>query len=125
MRLPTESTRNKGAAAENAALHFLEKQGYQLNCRNFRIKEGEIDLIMVHPEEDCLVFIEVKSGNMAFFPGYLEGINRRKCAKIAKVASVFIENLDREYAAYRIDAVFVERGTKQEFHHLKNVYCMA
>jgi putative endonuclease len=47
-----------GKAYEQAAASFLEKQGFQILERNFRCRQGEVDIIGIH--ENCLVFVEVK-----------------------------------------------------------------
>lgn len=47
-----------GKYYEEKALLFLEKQGFFVLERNFRCRQGEIDIIGIH--EECLVFVEVK-----------------------------------------------------------------
>ena len=120
-----DNRRKKGADAETIALAHLETVGYSLLCRNFRTMYGEIDLIMVEEGSGGLIFIEVKSGVKSVFPGYLEAVNEKKYRKIAQVAAEFIENQDREYPLYRVDAVFVERGLAKQVFHIKNVYYLA
>ena len=119
------STRSKGQEGEALALEYLKEAGYLLIERNYRVRYGEIDLIMEDPKTKTVVFVEVKSGNSDKFPAYQEGINSKKCEKISKVALCFIENLTKQYEAFRIDAVFVERGGCNQIQHLKNIYCLA
>ena len=118
------STRRKGRESEDAALRYLLTLGYRLLERNFTKLYGEIDLIMEDQEQETLVFLEVKSGNSELFPAYLSAVTEKKCKKIAKVAAVYIENLNREYQAYRMDAVFVERNGEKQIQHLKNIYIL-
>ncbi len=40
------------------ACEYLTRHGYQIFCRNFRCRQGEIDIIA--RDRDYLVFIEVK-----------------------------------------------------------------
>jgi len=54
-----------GAAGEDMAVAYLQKQGYQIICQNFKAGKHEIDLICTDDED--LVIIEVKSARM---PGY-------------------------------------------------------
>ncbi len=54
--------REIGAAYEEAAAVFLEKKGVRILERNFRCRQGEIDLI--GRDGEYLVFFEVKSGKM-------------------------------------------------------------
>ncbi len=48
-----------GQCCEGAAADYLKSKGYELIFRNYRVKGGEIDLIM--KKENILAFIEVKA----------------------------------------------------------------
>lgn len=48
-----------GKIGENAACHYLQKQGYLIIERNFRSRGGEIDLII--QKANKIVFVEVKT----------------------------------------------------------------
>lgn len=50
--------RSLGSEKENMAAEFLEKQGYRILEKNFRCRQGEIDIIA--NEGRYLVFVEVK-----------------------------------------------------------------
>lgn len=52
------TTKAIGAQAESLACDYLQDNGLQKVCRNWRVKGGEIDLIM--KDKGVLVFIEVK-----------------------------------------------------------------
>lgn len=47
-----------GSEKESLACTYLEAQGMTILHKNFRSRQGEVDLIGLH--QDCLVFIEVK-----------------------------------------------------------------
>ena len=47
-----------GTEYETLACEYLTRHGYQILCRNFRCRQGEIDIIA--RDRDYLVFIEVK-----------------------------------------------------------------
>lgn len=47
-----------GTEYETLACEYLTRHGYQILCRNFRCRQGEIDIIT--RDRDYLVFIEVK-----------------------------------------------------------------
>lgn len=53
-----ENTRRVGAGYEEKAAEYLQSRGYFILCRNFRCRQGEIDLIA--RQGGYLVFIEVK-----------------------------------------------------------------
>lgn len=49
-----------GKEGEDFAADYLQKQGYEIIDRNFKCKQGEIDIIAKDKNE--YVFIEVKQG---------------------------------------------------------------
>ena len=53
------NTKILGNAGENLAAAYLENHGYRILERNYRCKQGEIDIIA--QKCDVLVFIEVKT----------------------------------------------------------------
>ena len=52
------STLSKGQFAEQKACQFLQQKGLTLIEKNYRCRNGEIDLIML--DKDQLVFVEVR-----------------------------------------------------------------
>lgn len=77
-----------GQRAEDFALAYLHHQGMRLIERNYRSRQGEIDLIM--QDGPRLVFVEVRfrSGNR--FGSALESINARKRRRIICAASHYL-----------------------------------
>lgn len=50
--------REKGKEQEEQAARYLAEHGFVLLEKNFRSRQGEVDLVGLH--ENCLVFVEVK-----------------------------------------------------------------
>ncbi|MGB1464876.1 MAG: YraN family protein, partial [Alcanivorax nanhaiticus] len=50
--------KSRGDQAEADAEQWLGKKGLRLVTRNYRCRQGEIDLVML--DQDCLTFIEVR-----------------------------------------------------------------
>lgn len=50
--------RELGKKYEEIAARYLNEQGMQLLEKNYRCRQGEVDLIGIH--DNCLVFVEVK-----------------------------------------------------------------
>lgn len=100
------NTRRLGSAEESVAVSFLEEHGYDIIERNFRCRQGEIDIIAA--DGDILCFIEVKfrSNDYAGSPG--EAIDYRKQQTIYKVAEYYIYKKGLSYdKSYRFDAVII------------------
>ncbi|MFN3406643.1 MAG: YraN family protein [Caldimicrobium sp.] len=82
------TSRKKGNLAEERAIKFLEKKGFEILEKNFRTPWGEIDLIV--KKGTLLSFVEVKSisSEDALFPE--EKVNFTKQNKILKVAEFYL-----------------------------------
>ena len=82
------STRERGLAAESRACAFLEAQGLRLLQRNYRLRSGEIDLIM--RDATHLVFIEVRYRSSNRYGGALQSVDFRKQQRIMRTARHFL-----------------------------------
>ncbi len=80
--------RKIGGRFEQAACCYLQKKGYRLREANFRIRSGEIDLIM--EDEDTLVFVEVKYRSAGTYGRGEEHVDRRKQRTIIAVAEYYL-----------------------------------
>ena len=80
---------------EELAAKYLLGKGYELLCKNFRIKNGEIDLIM--RTHELLVFIEVKTRRYHSIDAALQNITYTKRRHISTAAQEYI-NRNPEYA---------------------------
>ncbi|MBS7339519.1 MAG: YraN family protein [Lachnospiraceae bacterium] len=76
-----------GAEYEAVAASYLMKQGMVLIYKNFKCRQGEVDLIGLH--QNCLVFIEVKyrKNDTSGMPE--EAVGLRKQAKICRTSDYF------------------------------------
>ncbi len=79
--------RKMGADKEQMAADYLEQQGMRIVERNFRNRQGEIDIIGYH--EGYLVFTEVKYRSSAGKGNALEAVDMRKMRQICKVADYY------------------------------------
>lgn len=79
--------RKTGSAWEERAVEFLTNEGMLIKDRNYRNRQGEIDVIGIH--HGFLVFVEVKyRRNKA--AGYAsEAVDYRKMKQICKVADYY------------------------------------
>ncbi len=98
--------RELGRWGEDAALRYLNDQGYQLLARNWRTREGEIDLVM---EQDLvIVFVEVKTRNTDLFGSPEDGITVGKQKRLRKTCLAFLQANGYEDRDWRIDVVAIE-----------------
>ena len=107
-----------GAVWEQKAAEYLEARGMKIKERNFRNRQGEIDIIGYH--DGYLVFVEVKyrSGNGKGYAA--EAVDYRKHRQICKVADYYryIHRLG-ENIAVRYDVIAVQG---EEIEWLQNAF---
>jgi putative endonuclease len=109
MHMPPGSARQReGYAAEQHALDYLLRRGLVLVARNFRVKLGELDLVMTHGQE--LVFIEVRRRGSGGFGGAAASVTPLKQMRVRRAAQAFM--LARfgqgAWPALRFDVVAIE-----------------
>ena len=108
--LPT--TKQRGDAAEDAALEHLQAAGLGLVARNYRTPGrggGEIDLIMRDPRDATLVFVEVRQRTRGTHGGAGGSITHVKQRRIVFAARHYLLKL-RTLPPCRFDVVLVEDG---------------
>jgi putative endonuclease len=114
------ATRKKGAEIEQAAEHFLKRQGLTAVTRNYTIRGGEIDLIMRHGK--VLVFVEVRYRASQSHGSGAESITYHKQQRLLKTARHYLQ---QHYGANPPDCRFdVMSGSGQpvQFEWLQNVF---
>lgn len=79
-----ENRRQLGSVYEHQAEEYLKGQGYRILCRNYRCRQGEIDLVA--REGGYLVFLEVKYRANGKKGMPQEAVDIRKQRKICRVA---------------------------------------
>ncbi|MEX0993462.1 MAG: YraN family protein [Solirubrobacterales bacterium] len=118
-----------GRRGEQLAAEHLQRLGYELVERNYRTRDGEIDLIAA--SDAVLVFCEVKTlmvrrpaGRAAFRP--LESVTQPKRARIRRIARGWIATHSaggREQL--RFDAIGVTltpSGGLRELEHIEAAF---
>lgn len=107
--------------AEDVALEHLVRAGWRLLDRNFRVRGGEIDLIM--RDGKVVVFVEVRQRSTDRFGGAAASLDARKLARVRIAARHFLaRNGLGEDLAVRFDAVLLS-GPKGacRIEHLRDV----
>lgn len=112
-----------GRYGEELASQFLQKQGYKIIDRNFRIRGGEIDVIAI--DNGTLVYVEVKTRTSHRFGLPEESITYYKL-KFLERAAKFWRSKNRHSnlpSLERIDVVSVDfsNGQKPVIKLIKNI----
>ena len=107
-----------GRAYEEKASVFLEKNGFRILEKNFRCRQGEIDLIGIH--EGCLVFVEVKYRKNRRSGMPEEAVGAAKQMKICRVSDYFrIKRRNYGGMQIRYDVIAI---TDEEIRWHKNAF---
>ncbi len=114
-----------GRTSETQAEQFLLAKGYRILDRNVRTPLGELDLVA--EDHGVVVFVEVKGRATEAFGGALSAIDRRKRAKLTKLAAQYLAQRHWSEKACRFDVVLVQgRPSPQaRIEHLENAFDVA
>ena len=115
------SRRRLGAFGERVGAAHLEAQGYRILERNWRCREGEIDIVATIG--DCLVFVEVRTRRGQERGSALESVGRVKGARLAVLAQAYCQERPGLPADRRIDVIAVElspSGRLLGIQHIEN-----
>ncbi|MEK4058997.1 MULTISPECIES: YraN family protein [Paenibacillus] len=100
------SRKQKGTAAEQAAVMYLTSQGYDIIKCNWRCRSGEIDIIA--ELEGGLIFVEVRSRSGNPQQGTPEeSVNTRKIRQVRNTAEVYLHATGQEERQVSFDVISV------------------
>ncbi len=101
-----ENKRKTGSSYEDMAAVFLRQRGYEILCRNYYGRHGEIDIIA--SENNYLVFIEVKFRQNTNKGLPEEAVSYRKRLNIIKTAGEYMyKNHIPEDMPVRFDVISI------------------
>jgi putative endonuclease len=125
------SSRWAGKRGEVLACRFLEDKGYTLIERNYRTRDGEIDLVMrgEGPLAGALVFIEVKLRRGTGFGDPLEAVTPKKQTKVRLMAEQYLakkgEDFTSRFGEMRFDVVgilLLPGADKPQVRHVEDAF---
>lgn len=117
------TTKDIGDFGEDAAEKYLKDKDYEILKRNFRLKFGEIDIIA--KQNNCVVFVEVKTRKSSDFGQPSEYVNLRKQIRIKKAAAVYIDIENNDIRFDVIEVFYSESGGKpvlNSINHIENAF---
>ena len=112
-----------GNSSESHAASFLERRGYRIIARNFRVGHKEIDIVA--RQRNTIAFVEVKARSDIGCGHPLEAITWKKRREIAQVAHAWIDRHGQPALIYRFDAIAVIwRGHVYTIEHIENAWAL-
>lgn len=117
----TARTKNLGNAGEIFAANYLERLGYKILAKNFRVRSAEIDIIA--EIDGVIVFVEVKTRSDTKHGLPAEAVNFRKQQKIIQAAGVFLQDEKYFDAPCRFDVIEIySNGSQFSARHIENAF---
>lgn len=110
-----------GDFGENLAATHLMASGYTVVGRNYRTREGEIDVIA--SKDGVLAFVEVRSRRGSRMGSAAESITRAKAERMVMMAEAYASQHIGLPASHRIDVVaidFTPAGKLASLRHIEN-----
>ena len=113
-----QNRRRLGTAYEARAADYLRQRGYRIVARNFRTREGEIDLIA--RGDGYLCFVEVKYRTDGGCGAPEEAVDARKQRRICRAAQYYmLRNGYQTDTPCRFDVIAIA-GT--DIRHIPNAF---
>jgi putative endonuclease len=97
-----------GAAGEDLAAQWYEDHGYVVVDRNWRCRQGELDLVVRRGRE--LVFCEVKARTTDRFGTPAEAVTRAKQQRLRVLAARYLDDSPLRPTGIRFDVACVLAG---------------
>lgn len=114
-----------GRFGEDVAARVVEAAGMTVLDRNWRCRDGEIDLVA--RDGDALVFVEVKTRSSLSCGVPAAAVDRRKVARLRRLAVQWMaahRDAERFWASVRFDVVGVVRRPAggPDIEHLRSAF---
>lgn len=97
---------NLGALGEKLVANYLIERKYKILVQNWRIREGEVDLI-ARKNNGAIVFVEVKTRTSKSYGDPLEAIDNKKAYRLQKLALTWLALNNLWGNDYQIDCASV------------------
>jgi putative endonuclease len=111
-----------GRRGEDLAVQYLERRGLVVLSRNWRCRDGEIDVVAT--QRGRLVVCEVKTRSGTRFGEPAEAVTTRKAARIRRVTQAWLAAHHVRWCEIRFDvlAVLVEPGRPVAVRHYEGAF---
>jgi putative endonuclease len=96
--VPSDARRALGAAGEDAVARWYVAAGYDVVDRNWRCREGELDLVLARDRHRVLVFCEVKTRRTTAFGAPAEAVTFTKQRRLRTLAMRWLDAHPRSRA---------------------------
>lgn len=112
-----------GRRGEEHAADYLRGLGWRILERNWRCREGEVDIIAHDPETGALVVVEVKTRAGTGYGSPLEAITHAKAHRLRRLAAIYAREHWAGTRRLRVDAIGLvwPLGQKAILTHVRGI----
>lgn len=119
---PTNRNKQKGRFAELHAAAYLCRQGCKILARNYRYRNGELDIV-AKDSAGTILFVEVKSVWNERKGSPASRVNERKRFRIWRTAAHFMHFNGGENQKSRFDVIGIDlRNGKLQLRHYPDAF---
>ncbi|MBO0841141.1 MAG: YraN family protein [Sciscionella sp.] len=119
-----DSARDKelGRRGEQLAVEYLEKHGVIVLSRNWRCRDGELDI--VGTDRKRLIVCEVKTRSSDGFGQPVDAISEAKMQRIRRLANAWLAHYHVRWCQVRFDviSVYLPRAGEPVIEHLPGAF---
>ncbi|MDE6763410.1 MAG: YraN family protein [Oscillospiraceae bacterium] len=110
-----------GKFGENAVAYYLEKKGYRIVRRNYRVKGGELDIIA--EKDGVIAFVEVKTRAPEPLVNGLEAVTAAKKKMMIRTSEEYSYRFPHDLQP-RFDVVWVTVADRKVvgFRYVENAF---
>jgi putative endonuclease len=110
-----------GTEAEEAAVRFLEGEGYRVLARNWRCRYGELDVVV--ERGPVVAFVEVRMRSTAVWGDPALTVSGLKQRRVVRAALHFLQAYRLPGRVLRFDVIsIVGRGEGAELEHIPDAF---
>ena len=112
-----------GKQGEIVACRYLQERGYKILTRNFKCKQGEVDIIAWDENADELVFIEVKTRTSSKYGMPADAVNEVKQKHIYRSAEYYVYRNRIKNVSIRLDIIEIHVYESRFYiNHIKQAF---
>jgi putative endonuclease len=115
----TSRRQQLGAQGEALAEAYLTQAGYEIIAKNWRCRDGELDLIARQAE--MLVFVEVRTRRGSRLGTPEESITLAKQARLINLAHTYLADHAQPDDPWRIDVIAIVLNQRHELERLDHI----
>lgn len=111
-----------GRAGEELAIEHLRSQGLVVLCRNWRCREGELDVVAT--DGTTLIVCEVKTRSGHGFGTPEEAVTEEKQARIRRLTYRWLATYRVAWCPIRFDVIAIDHfpGVQPQLRHIQGAF---